>query len=327
MTQRCSDCSSRVGCIHTSEIPKKWADEQLLETVSLGTKLTDITDPEAILNGLKSNNDMVNKIMSTQTSNYFIKCNFCDIEVKPQFLNKHILVHIDSNYLEESDSNSYRQPIKETSTIVNNPIVVKEDFVEVKKEDIEAFANTLPLSKIKDIEEFSYRKIKDVSAFAGTSRDGRYSDFTILVWFSDSFVSCNTGYLGGSNSNYSKSSDRLHLHLAYDSLEHYYTISGKIYRRSGYSDNDTEEGTTPNRICDQDQLMLEIKKILLYFRIPPRGAYKRFIKAMRMGHSFAGEEGNRSQASTVNHFAIVEELKKSKNAAFSRVDDNYYGHC
>lgn len=322
---RCSICSSRFGCNHSSGT-RTWQDEEHLGYISLGEKMTDITNPQAILHGAKSsesNNDTVIKTMNlTDEKPSFVKCNLCGHEVVQHYLTRHIGMHIENKYIEEANVRVADSTVR---SIATNFPVTKEELVEVKEEDVRNFLNAMPLSKVKDTEDFVFRKIKDVSAFSGTSKDGRYSDFTLLVWFSDitSTTTYNAGYVGGHNSFYGKASERIQVHLTYDSLENYFTVSGRSYKKLSYSDYETEEGSIPDRICDQEELLVEMRRIFLFFKVSPKAVYKRFLKTIRMGHTMVNSEGAEPQAVTTNHVAILEDLKKAKTSAKIHDSDEY----
>jgi hypothetical protein len=311
-------------------MPKAWRDEEHLYRIAS----SQITDPLALLERIKlseSNNDTVNKTMNSPDAKaLFVKCNFCPHDIRQDYLTRHIGMHIENRHIEEANVRVADSVVKNSSSgyqpIKYEPI--KQELTKVEPEEVRKFLYAIPTSKVKDTEDFRFRKLKAVSAFSGASKDRRYSDFTFIVWFSDvtSVTSYNSGYAGGSNSQYGKASERLQIHLTYDSLERYYTISGKVYKRTGYSDFETEDGTIPDRICEQEELMVEIKRICLFFKISPMAAYKRFLKTVRKGFSIVASEGTTGQAVTNNHVGILEDLKKAKTTNYSEAEE-YQMYC
>lgn len=291
-----------------------WADEDHLATIDLGNdKMLEITDPNAVL-GNKSETLKVNNAI-------FIRCNFCSHEVIEDMFVKHIKLHIQNKHIEEAKTKSFESyNTGSRSPFIEQRVAYIEPVVEVKESDVKDFLSSLPMSKLKEPEEFSFRKIKDVSATSSRSNDGRYSDFTLFSWFGETPTTYNAGYSGGQNSFYGRSSERLQIHLVYDSLEQYFTISGRVYKTGVYSDYETEEGAVPDRICLQDELMKEIKMICLFFRCPPKAIYKRLLKVMRKELQVV-----RGQVLTENHAAALEELSKPKNhySAKDKDDDLY----
>jgi ribosomal protein L32 len=323
---RCPTCHAAFGCKHTVSAVKTWQDEEYLATVDLGSKPTDITNPEAILCGVKTSEpttDTVSKTMTTDANMPFVKCNLCGHEVAQHFLTRHIGLHIENKYIEEATVRVADSIVKMVAGSNFPPI--KEELTEVKVEDVRKFLNALPLSKVKDQEDFAFRKLKDVSCFSGTSKDGRYSDFTLLVWFQDISTTStyNAGFAGGHNSHYGKASERLQLHLTYDSLEKYFTISGRCYKKPSYSDYETEEAAVPDRICDQEELLIEMKRIFLFFKTSPKAVYKRFLKTVRKGSILIENKDSTPQSVTINHVGIMEDLKKAKTSSKVHDSDDY----
>ncbi len=291
--------------------------------------MIDITDPLAILQSLKKTEPVpVIKTMNPIEIVQSIKCNLCGHEVVPHWLTKHIAMHVDNKYIEEANVRVADSVVRSSTGTSFAPF--KEELTEVKQEDVRKFLNFMPLSKVKDVEEYSFRKLKDVSCFSGASKDDRYSDFTMLVWFSDIATTStyNAGFVGGHNSNYQKASERLQIHLVYDSLERYFTISARIYKRNGYSDYETEESAIPDRICDQEELLVEMRRVFLFFKVPPRATHKRFLKVMKQGSVLIENEGSTPQAVTMNHPGILDELKKAKYTSKAHESDEYsMYHC
>ena len=312
----CPICSVWDGCTH---FPKKWDDTNHLLRIGEQTT-TEITNPQAILQGAISEKETKPMNSAEESRAIFIVCNLCNHRVLDNFLTQHIGKHIENRHID--DANTRVADFSPRTTY----ILPKEDLTEVKIEEVRTFLEAMPPSKVKDVEIFSFRKIKEVSAISEASKDGRYSDFTLMVWFADGGTSYNASYVGGHISYFGKSSERLQVHLTYDSLERYYTISGKVYKKSSYSDHEMEEGTIPNRVCDQDELMSEMRKIFLFFKLSPMLVYKHFLKILRQGHSLISEEGKPLQTITVNHTRILEEIKKGKFSTSSYSHEDYHGY-
>lgn len=328
-SRHCQICGAQAGCSHSVNSKKQWTDEGHLRDIGE----SEITAPGLILlgcpsNEVKKNTTTVKNTMNNNQNN-FIKCNICNVGVEKSFLTRHVAYHIENGIVTEtnirvSDGNDKTGKVHHlpSSSFVSTP-AKQEDLVDVTIDDVRSFLSAVPATKLCSREKYNFRKIKDVSIVSGTSKDKRYSDFCVLVWLADSSTTYNTTFVGGHNSYYGKSTERVQMTVCYDSVENYFTLSNKIYKRTGYSEFDSEEGKTPDKICNQDEIVDEMRKSLLFFRVSPRGVLKRFIKNMRGSTTQIPGVGYENYISTENHLPIMESL--SKKTAYSLADYDHHG--
>jgi hypothetical protein len=332
-SNKCQICGSANDCNHAST--KKWKDAAHLDTINLGEIVGEITSPDAILAGtkdVKSKTDMVANTMTSTAQQVFIKCNFCQADVMDAYLTPHIQCHISQKYIEDANIR-VAKPLQEENKNVslcrsNSPIEEAKPLEEVTEEDFKKFLGHAPSFRMKNFEPFEFRKVKGVSFYGTTNKQKRYSDFTLLIWLPENVQTYNATYTGASNSYITRSNEKLQIHIVYDNVENYYTISGKLYKKTGHSEFDVEESSIPNRVCEQDQLMKEIKRALLFFRLPPLSIFKLFRKAMNMPFSFIEDKESPTTYMSGNHTALVQEQIKGPVASTSMAtndDDEAWG--
>jgi hypothetical protein len=75
--------------------------------------------------------------------------------------------------------------------------------------------------------------------------------------------------------------------------------------------------------------MSEIKKIMLYFGVPPKTAYKIWRKLFRKDIVIEYDKNNRATAAqTANYAALKEKLKPDTTIYHNNAHDHdYYGAC
>ena len=98
-----------------------------------------------------------------------------------------------------------------------------------------------------------------------------------------------------------------------------------MYKRTGHSEFDVEDSSIPNRVCEQDQLMKEIKRALLFFRLSPVSVFKLFRKAMNTPFSIIEDDQAPITYMSGNHNALVQAQKSSATTTTgntSVVDDD-----
>jgi hypothetical protein len=219
----------------------------------------------------------VNKSLQTiDIKNEWVHCNICSARVNVHYLDQHLKVHT-HNYEPKNASGFTTTPATTSTAIVRVPANVSNTSSSTTYRS-DTTKSSGP--KLKSIECYKYRQLDNACAASSVSQNGRYSDFTIILWGKEKTFVNNTVYVGGYSSTTSKDWERFSVHVVYDSKENYYTVTCKLLRRSSYSTFDSEDNI-PDRICYQDELLSEIKRALLFFRISPRAAYKQFLKCIR----------------------------------------------
>ena len=193
----------------------------------------------------------------------WVTCNICSAQVCVKFLEQHLKVHIEIFQPKPSTAIVKAGAIPVVTTI-SNAVSKPEE----KKPVLSA------------IERYKFRELEQACCTSSTSKDGRYSDFTIIFWEKGRPGIVNTSYSGGNTAYTTKEWERFSVHIVYDRIEDYFTISSKLLKRSGYSTYDNEE-TCPDRICLQDEIFKEVKRSMLFFRISPRVAYRHFRKLFK----------------------------------------------
>lgn len=302
-----------------SDYSKVWDDEHTLNTISLSGNSTEITKPSAILDEAKktTNNELANKMNPIKNERPFVVCNLCESDVASEWMTAHIAAHIENKYVLDSTKETRKQASRShnnyNSSIV--PVVKSppEPAEPMREEDLKEFLNILTVPKINDYPEFQYREVRDVSCTGSSSKDGRYSDFNIYVWYKETISTYNAIYTGGSSSG-SKVAEKLHFHMVFDSVDKYYTLSARLYKRNSYSEVDLEEGSVPDRICDQKEITIEIRRALLYFRTNPDEILKLFLEATNKEISSIKDE---DIFISHNHAALLEAQKKSSTFSHS----------
>lgn len=256
----------------------------------------------------------------------FVKCNFCQVDVAYPFMTNHINVHIKNKYVSEAffvKENKLSNIVKH-NTFNNNQyapnVPIKISYDKVNREDVVKFLNIEPISKIKEFELFSFRNIKDISFISTSNKSGRYSDITIVVWFNDKTVQSSDN----NNLFLNKVSEQIKIHIVYDLVENLFIIDSKLYKGNGYSDYYINGECIPTRVCYQDELFLEIKKILLFFKISPKSFLKRFIKIMKKETIIFFESKNIPPVCiSVNYNNLLEE-EKHKTTSYFNINYDIY---
>lgn len=193
----------------------------------------------------------------------WVNCSLCRAKVFIKYLDKHLLVH----------TNNFETNNPTTTAIVRHVASIPPKQEETKK--------TENKPQLNNIERYKFRQLEQACCASSMSRNGRYSDFTITFWEKDKPTVHSVVYSGGVTSYASKDWERFTIHIAYDSVEDYFTVTSKLLKRSSYSSWDVEDTVVPDRICYQEELFTEIKRALLFFRISPKSAYKHFRRLFK----------------------------------------------
>jgi hypothetical protein len=195
----------------------------------------------------------------------FVSCNICNSRVKTEYLTKHLSMHT-HNFTPDV------KPMLQSAALATIPYtpILPQPSIEKDKTRI---------PHLKAVENFKFRQLDSVCAASSLDQSGRFSDFTVSFFLKEktSFVD-NTWKGGGQYA--SKDIERFVVHIAYDSVEDYYLVVCKMVKRSQYTSYDNEE-PAPEHICNQDELLTDIKRSMLFFGIPPRTAYKMFRKLFK----------------------------------------------
>jgi hypothetical protein len=241
----------------------------------------------------------MNTLQKRNTENDWVNCSICKNKVLISYLDQHLKVHT-KNY-EPTSTALVRVPTSTTTEL----------------------ATERPKPKFEKKEHYKFRPLDQVCFASTSSKNGRYSDFTIIFWEQERTSVQTTSYMGGGNSYLSKEWERFSIHVVYDSMEDYYVVSPKLLKRSGYSTYDSEE-SIPDRICFQEELFTEIKRALLFFKISPKTAYRAFRKLMKDEFIISYEDNKALVCQTKNCETLSERLKKAHNDHESH--NRHYGH-
>ncbi|SRR5258708_4626755 len=274
MLKRCEQCKL-YGCRHVNpRLAPRQSD--ITELGSLGSLGDFVGEPMQDFSGIRTrvanpraSNDRViipptvppvnRELQSINMQNEWVNCNICKSRVFIKYLDQHLRAH----------THTY-QPTSTAIVKVEQSNVTPQTIVSTTKKE----ESIIP--KLDKPEPYRFRQLEQACCASSVSNDGRYSDFTIVFWEKDKQTVQSTVYSGGNTSYTTKDWERFSVHVVYDSLEDYFTLACKLLRRSAYGTWDNEDAI-PDRICYQDELITEIKRALLFFRISPKDALDHFI--------------------------------------------------
>lgn len=224
----------------------------------------------------------------------FVSCNFCQNKVKKEYLTQHFSMHT-HNFTPRS------KPIEQAAALatIHTPLLPRHT---------EAPKDKTKIPHLKSVEHYVFRHIDAISAASSVSQSGRISDFTVSFFLKEQTTFTDVSWRG-SGQYTSKDNQRFVIHIAYDSVEDYYLVVCKMVKRSQYSLYDTEE-LTPEHICNQDELLTDIKRSMLYFGIPPKTAYKMFRKLFKKPDiSIEYDKNNRAcMSETSNSSELLQKI-------------------
>jgi hypothetical protein len=230
-----------------------------------------------------------------------VLCSICQKKMDVSHITMHLKVHMDEyNPIDRRQGAALANIGKPTTPI---PILPSSH--------IDREATTVRLSSK---EQYQPRRISHISFSSSVGRNGRYSDFSLMLWEPvKKGMNDHTYAHGAYSASYSDDVRRLHIMITYDALEDYYHLGARLYRKLWY--NETHEESIPERICENErELYMEIRRALIYFRINPRSVYRLFRK-MQMRDNFVLEhdkEGRVIGTATSNTEALMEQLKNTK---------------
>jgi hypothetical protein len=248
----------------------------------------------------------------------WVQCNLCTNKVFIRYLDQHLKVHI---HQYEKGGASTRVSTKEPLTSSTALVRVHDTPLQSSNTQT-SWSSSTPSKKeprLQSLETYKFRSLDNVCAASSVSKTGRYSDFTI-VFYGDERVSVHNSnyYTEGAQSWTTKEWERLQIHIIYDSLEDYYTMSCKLFRRSDYSSYDSGDDSVPDRICYQHELLTEIKRALLFFKMSPKTAYKKFRKLFKEGFDITYD----SDRAVIVESASCAELNKRMKNVFNSPQSN-----
>ena len=261
----------------------------------------------------------VNKeLQKIDMKNDWVHCNLCKARVCIIYLDNHLKVHTHDF---EPSSITSTAIVRTNHTGAASAISSSTSNVTSYKKPEEKKGPSL-----SKIESYKFRQLEQACAASSVSNDGRYSDFTVIFWEREKISPQSTVYSGGNTSYTSKDWERFSIHIVYDKLEDYYTITSKLLRRASYSSFDNED-TIPDRICFQEELATELKRALLFFRISPRSAYKHFRKLFSQPLvTDYDNDGRALITQTKNCETLQERMKKAPTGTWQGHNGHGWDH-
>lgn len=249
------------------------------------------------------------ELQKIDTKDDWVHCNLCKARVNVQYLDNHLKVHTD--LFEPSKVTS--QTSSTSTAIVPVTSSVSTTVSPNKKDE--------KIPTLSKVEKYKFRELVEACCASSVSLDGRYSDFTVVFWEKDKPGVQTTTYTGGATTYTTREWERLSIHVVYDNVEDYFTVSCKLLKRSGYSTFDTEDAI-PDRICFQEELITEIKRALLFYKISPDEALKKFTSLFTQPIIIDHDaEGRALIAQTQNCDVLQERLKRI--SSYSGYDHAY----
>jgi hypothetical protein len=259
----------------------------------------------------------------------WVKCNLCTSNIHVDYLTGHLKTHA---YMAEKPT---PKSVSSATQASSTAIVRVSDHTtsigsggnghtsssatssnETSWSSLIAKSNAKDKPTLQSLETYKFRELKHVCAFGSSSKSNRYSDFTVVFWTDEVSSVQNTSYYGTGYSSYvSKDWERLSIHSVYDSLEEYYVVSCKLSRRGHNSSWDNDD-CIPDRICYQNELMTEIKRAMLFFRVNPKSAYRLFRKLFdqNVKITYDPNDGKVLFAQTESYGELSDRLKNSSSS-------------
>ena len=246
-----------------------------------------------------------------------VKCGYCDMDILKKYITAHLNVHINSHTQIEVEPTKVE--IRAEAAPIKTPLQIAAASYLTDKDDV----------SLKAIERFHYRKIDNLSVSSSSTEDQSISDITVTVWLKERASAYNGSYAGGVWQS-STDAERVVIQTTYDATDEYYSVSVRLIKTNqyGYSTEDA----VPERLCfDATEIREEIKRALLFFKVPPRSVYKRFLKAIR-NDEFVVEldkNGRIEYVQTTNANDLLAKLKEKQSLANNKWDTNthHYGYC
>jgi len=239
----------------------------------------------------------------------WVKCSICKANICIDYLARHEIVHV-NEHKTAANSSSTTPSNSTSSAIIKLPPSTNTASYSAPVQENKP--------KLSPIERYKFRGIDTACAASSMSQDSRYSDFTVIFWLHDKINVSSGHYSGSSTSSTWKECERLSVHVVFDSIEEYYTVTTKLMKRSSYSTYDNEENV-PDRICiNAKEVGDEVKRALLFFCVSPRAAYKQFRKLFKQDLSIDYDACNRACiVQTANCETLFERLKRPADTTYA----------
>ena len=246
-----------------------------------------------------------------------VKCGYCDMDILKKYITAHLNVHINSHTQVTVEPS--KTEIKAEAAPVKTPLQVSATSYLTDKDDV----------GLKAIDRFHYRQIDNLSVSSSSTEDQSISDLTVTIWLKERASAYNGSYSGAvwqASTDY----ERVVIQTTYDATDEYYSVSVRLIKTNqyGYSTEDA----VPERLCfDATEIREEIKRALLFFKVPPRSVYKRFLKAIR-NEDFVVEldkNGRIEYVQTANANDLLAKLKEKQSLSNNKWDTHtnhgFYG--
>lgn len=296
---------------------------QRREPIVVGAAIVPKSIPNlASANSFNEAEHVVNReIQKIDMKTDWVHCNICKARVFVKYLDMHLKVHT-HNFEPSQTQQGQSTAIVKSVPIgpVGTPTTSIIPGTSYTNRPLETRKPTL-----SRIERYRYRQLDQACCASSVSANGRYSDFTIIFWEKEKPGVVSSVYSGGASYTV-KEWERFSIHIVYDSLEEYYTLTSKLMKRGQYSSYDSED-CCPDRICEQTELLSEIKRSLLFFRISPKSAYKHFRRLFNVQMNTEYVDGKAIITQSENSNALVERLKPSTSSGNSHWQgQGWHGH-
>jgi len=248
----------------------------------------------------------------------WVKCSLCTANIHVNYLTNHLKTHAYTAQIKDNVSSATQASsaalvrVSDITTTTSTPKSTETTWSSV-------ISKSEKKPTLQSLEKYKFRELNQVCSASSSSKSGRYSDFTVVFWTNEVSSIQNTSYYGTGYSSYvSKDWERLTIHTVYDTLEEYYTISCKLSRRGQYSSWDNDD-CVPDRICYQNELMTEIKRAMLYFRVNPKHAYRLFRKSMKQDIkiTYDPDDGKVLFTQTKSYGELADKLKNSSSPSIT----------
>lgn len=248
-------------------------------------------------------------------------------------LNPNNVVELKSKQLQKELNQTFEKSVSEprampassalTTNQQYNPYYLKNNTTtsESEKSSNKEGLSVFKGEKYKPHEKHHFIPILYSSFVGNTSPDRKYSEISFILWLD-----------GKSLQKYQYSSPdkyRIIINMIYDAEDDLWNISAKMFKRPSYSLKDDEENQVNNRLCLTNELRSEIKRILLFFGVSPRQAYRLFRKNIQEYISFSRLDGGFYSVECASHSARMQELNKplsSSSTTTTTYNNNYDRH-
>lgn len=351
MSERCATCKM-FSCEHIRGLNKNIINmgepiTDLMESFS-GTKPVSITEIENTTEQTSSSSKMIRVLVppppvkivnknSEATSNQanstdlspakegeWVTCHLCQGKVYAKYVERHLRVHLTdySTFLENKTYSRVNPDYKSTYSNQSTSIVHVPNNTKQKRKES-------PI-RLHRIVPFKFNKVDSCTIISSTNKTGRFSETALVFWYPAQASIKDATYAGGKSFNGSEF-DRLSISISYDNKDDFFILTSKFLTRAQYSQYD-KESSIPDRICFQEQLFSEIKRICLHYRISPRDAYVAFMSSIRSSLSISTDDDNTVVVKSKNYNMLYDLLTSNQSTHSSNhrkydaddwVEENY----